>query len=236
MHDNRSMFPEPDISDAAVAERLATRWGRLGAHMGLLFKDHHVLRLAFRNVHEAGPGMWRTNQPSPVQLKHWAEAGVKTVVNLRGMSPRGFHVLEREACDRHGMTLVTFRVNSRDAPLPQAPRLARELFDSVEYPALMHCKSGADRAGLMSVLYRHFRLDEPVATALEQLSFKYLHVRAGKTGILDAFFEHYLEDGAPLGLSLIDWAETRYDPDAFKASFKPDPVGDFLVDKVLRRE
>ena len=38
---------------------------------------------------------------------------------------------------------------------------ARELFRTIEYPVLIHCKSGADRAGMMAVLYRHFHLGEP---------------------------------------------------------------------------
>ena len=27
------------------------------------------------------------------------------------------------------------------------------MFETIEYPAVMHCKSGADRAGIMAALY-----------------------------------------------------------------------------------
>ena len=41
----------------------------------------------------------------------------------------------------------------------------------------MHCKSGADRAGLMSALYLILNQNVPVDKAKDQLSFKYLHLK-----------------------------------------------------------
>ncbi len=40
-------------------------------------------------------------------------------------------------------------------------RDARALFDRIEYPALFHCKSGADRVGLMAALYLFFKEASP---------------------------------------------------------------------------
>ncbi|MCG8443069.1 MAG: protein tyrosine phosphatase [Caulobacterales bacterium] len=236
MHEVASLLPEPEVSDADVAARLGTPWRRFTAHAALHFGDHQFLRVLFQNAHQAGPDMWRTNQPSPKQLERWARRGVRTIVNLRGVSEASFHVLERDACRRLGLELITFRVNSRDAPLAPIPRMAKELFARISYPALMHCKSGADRAGLMSVYYRHFHLGEPVAEAARQLSARYLHLRIGKPGILDAYFEHYLATGGAAGVDLITWSETMFDWHAFKASFEPSRLGDFVVDRVLRRE
>ena len=54
---------------------------------------------------------------------------------------------------------------------------------------LMHCKSGADRAGLMSVLYRFLHEGVPLKEAKKELSLKYGHIRQAHTGILDYFFE-----------------------------------------------
>lgn len=236
MHRVLSYWPEPDIDDVAVRDALATPWRRIQRHAGLLFGDHHVLRLRFQNAHQISDDMWRSNQPSPKQLAIWAKRGVRTVINLRGLSPKGFHILEREACQRLGLDLVTLRVNSRDAPWPAVPRTIKTMFDTIRYPALLHCKSGADRAGLMGVFYRHFRLGHPVSEAIEQLNGKYLHIKAGKTGILDAYFQHYIDTGERRGLSLIAWSENHFDPEAFKAGFRPDRLGSFFVDQVLRRE
>ena len=46
------------------------------------------------------------------------------------------------------------------------------VFEHLEYPVLMHCKSGADRAGLMSVLYSHLHKGEPIEVAIRQLSLR----------------------------------------------------------------
>lgn len=228
--------PGPDVTDDDVAARLETPARRFSAHMGLLFHDHHILRVLFQNKHRVDDDMWRSNQPSPAQLKRWADRGVKTVINLRGRSIKSWHVLERDACARLGLDLVSFRVFSREAPWTSVPRDVRDMLNSIRYPALFHCKSGADRAGVMGVFYRHFRQGVPVREAIEQLSGKYLHVNAGKTGILDAYFAEYLKSGASRGVSLIDWSENHFDPVAFKQAYQAGAVGTFVTDTLLRRE
>jgi protein tyrosine/serine phosphatase len=100
----------------------------------------------------------------------------------------------------------------------------------------MHCKSGADRAGVMSVLYQHFRKGEPIEVAVEQLSRKYLHIREGKTGVLDFFFETYLKEGAPKGLSFAEWVATDYDRAQVKARFLKTWKSRMNLDQLLRRE
>jgi protein tyrosine/serine phosphatase len=101
----------------------------------------------------------------------------------------------------------------------------------------MHCKSGADRAGIMAVLYKHFRQGQSIREALDQLSPRYLHVRAGLTGVLDYIFERYLEEGEPQGLSFTDWVTSpAYDSVRLKAEFRAQWWGKLLTDRLLRRE
>jgi protein tyrosine/serine phosphatase len=236
MHRILSCSPEWQVPDEEVRTRLATRWGRARAYAGLLLGDHHFLRLGFQNAHEIGGGLWRSNQPSPEQLKRWADRGLKTVINLRGMSHSSFHILERNACEQLGLELITLRVFSREPPDKGVPRIAKQMFEEIAYPALIHCKSGADRAGVMAVFYRHFRFGEPFSVAKEQLGLKYLHAAVGKTGILDAYVDAYIEQGEKHGIDLITWSETMFDPKAFRAAYRPGALGDFLVDRVLQRE
>ena len=128
-------------------------------------------------------------------------------------------------------------VSSREAPTREQVEGAKALFESIEYPALMHCKSGADRAGMMAVLYAHFRLGKPIREALSELSFRHLHVRAGKTGVIDHAFEQYLAEGEPAGMSYLDWVRRpEYDPKAVKAQFHAGWWGSLLTEKLLRRE
>ena len=58
---------------------------------------------------------------------------------------------------------------------------------------ILHCKSGADRAGFVAALYLIVHEGRSVDEALRQLSARYGHFRFSKTGILDAFFERYAE-------------------------------------------
>ena len=216
---------------------LSTRWGRLRTYLHYLWNDHAYLRLGFSNAHWVSPELVRTNQPWPHQLAAWKKRGIKTVINLRGGFDGSFYALEKDACARLGLKMVDFVITSREVPIRERVRGAKALFESIEYPALVHCKSGADRAGIMSVLYAHFRLGLPIETAMQQLSLKYLHIKQGNTGVLDYVFEQYLERGAPKGLSFTDWVESDdYDPAAMKATFRAGMVGRTLTDKILRRE
>ena len=216
---------------------LTTGAGRRRAVADYLWKDHAYLRLGFSNAHWISDELVRTNQPWPFQLKAWADRGIRTVINLRGGFDASFRALEVEACARLGLELVDFVVASRDVPTRAQVLGARELFETVRYPALMHCKSGADRAGVMAVFYKHFRQGQSIRAALAQLSPRFLHVRAGLTGVLDYVFERYLAEGEPAGLTFVQWVESpAYDPAAIKADFKAGWWGAMLTDKLMRRE
>jgi protein tyrosine/serine phosphatase len=210
---------------------------RRRARRDLVWGDHGFLRARFRNLHRLSEEMWRSNQPGPRQvLAHARERGIRTIINLRGASSRGYYLLEKEACEEAGITLVDFQVFSRDTPTRETIFAARDLFQSITYPALMHCKSGADRAGLMGVLYMHFRQGLPIEQAMEQLSLKYLHVRQGKTGLLDFFFQSYLDFAAATPVSFSEWVADHYDRLAVKEAFLKDFNKGIQWDRVLRRE
>ncbi|WP_426019712.1 fused DSP-PTPase phosphatase/NAD kinase-like protein [Brevundimonas sp. DWR2-3-1b1] len=216
---------------------LSTAMGRFRAHWHYFWADHAFLRVAFSNAHWLGPDLVRTNQPSPRQLAYWKKKGVKTVINLRGERDEGYYWLEKEACERLGLTLIDAPLDSRDPPQTDRIHRARELFKTIQYPVLIHCKSGADRAGMMAVFYRHFHLGEPISVAMKQLSKKYLHSREGLTGVLDYTLEKYVAEIEPRGISFIDWVDSPdYDPKAIRAEFKAGWWGTLLTDKLLRRE
>lgn len=201
----------------------------------LMVKDHGVLRLRWHNLHQIDADMWRSNQPTPARLKQAKALGIKTIINLRGPRNDGGWRLEAEACSALGLNLVDFTARSRAAPDKKMLHDTKELFESIEGPALLHCKSGADRAGIMSALYLLMHKGRPAAEALEQLSFKYLHVRQAKTGLLDTFIEAYLPYEAQ-GMGFFDWIDTIYDPEALQANFMARGWANRLIDDILRRE
>ncbi len=209
---------------------------RKRARREAIWGDHGFLRSHIRNKHDLGGGMFRENQPNPPRVAVWADEGIKTVINLRGQSPKGFYLLEREACEKHGLKLYNFRMYSRDVHTVYKLRAVRELFETITYPAVLHCKSGADRAGIMSVLYKHFKMGEPIEKAVEQLSLRYGHIKSGKTGMLDFFFSDYLAFNAVQPIGFMDWVETIYDPVDVKARFKAGRVGSLVTENILGRE
>jgi hypothetical protein len=89
----------------------------------------------------------------------------------------------------------------------------------------------------MSVLYCHFRLGQPIEQAAKQQSLRYLHMEAGKTGVLDYTFHRYLADAAPKGLSFLDWVQSDdYDPKRMKAEFRAKWWGNAFTEGLLKRE
>jgi len=202
----------------------------------MLMVDHGIFRLAYLNRHRIGASAWRSAQPAPHQIASFARLGVRTIVNLRGERVCGGYWLEQAACQKLGLKLVNYQVRSRAAPSKEELLGARALFAQLEYPILLHCKSGADRAGLMSALYLICREGVPVAQAKEQLSARYGHFRHSDTGILDHFFERYLEDNARQPMAFFDWVERIYDPEELRASFRARRWSNFITNRILRRE
>lgn len=215
---------------------LSTTRGRLATYLHYFFYDHAYLRLAFSNAHWLGDELVRANQPWPFQVKAWRDRGIRTIVNLRhGVDAH--HVLEEDACDRYGVKHTYFIVFSREVPSRGQVLGAKELFDEIEYPAMMHCKSGADRAGLMSVLYMHFRKGLPISEAKRQLGLKFGHIRASLTGVLDYFLEKYIHEVEPKGISFEEWVKSPdFDPVAIKREFRAQWWGTLLFDRIFRRE
>lgn len=217
----------------AWAKRL---FGPFTRYFDMLMLDHGIFRLVYLNQHKLDGEAWRAAQPAPHQLARFAARGVKTVVNLRGAHLSSSYALERRACERLGLTLVDYQVRSRAAPSREEIRGARDLFSRIEYPMVMHCKSGADRAGLMSVLYLHFRHGVPISEAKSQLALRFGHIRQADTGVLDYFFERYLTDTASRPMDFMQWVETVYDPDELKSTFRANSIANRIVDSVLQRE
>ena len=239
-HQRRQMRQRLRGWRVAVADRCPA-WMRrsLGpaVHYGdMLLVDHGIFRLFYLNRHPLGRQAWRSAQPAPHQIKAAAGLGVRTIVNLRGPRHCGGYWLEQSACARLGLKLEDYQVRSRAAPSKDEILGARDLFRRIEHPILMHCKSGADRAGLMSALYMIVHENVPVTVAKEQLALKFGHIRQSDTGILDYFFERYLADNALKPMPFFDWVEKVYDPDELKRTFAAKGWANLITNRLLRRE
>ncbi|GAA5162024.1 tyrosine-protein phosphatase [Viridibacterium curvum] len=225
-------------STGHTAARINTPFRRFLAWLDMLFVDHGIFRVFYNNLYALPGGLFRSSQPSPSQIRKYAKKyGIKTIINLRGADQTLRYALEEETCRELGITLVNHKgILSRSAPEVDAVLATQAMFDRIEYPALVHCKSGADRAGFAAALYRVFRRKDDIASAMDELSWKYGHFKGSKTGVLDYFFEKYLADAQNAPITFEEWLTKQYDREQLKQTFKVRGLSDFFVDKVLHRE
>lgn len=199
-----------DITDPR--ERRKSRW-----HYQLF--DHGFLRVFWTNFDQVADGVYRSNQPDHRRLEKARDLGIKTVLNLRGATRYAHYLFERESCAALGLTLVDIHFDARKAPPRDNLLELLDVFDRIERPVLMHCKSGADRAGLASALYLLDQTGADLDSVRDQLSFKYLHLRKSKTGVLDQVLDDFAASNATTPISIRDWIATQYDPAVTSANF-----------------
>lgn len=210
-----------------LENRLAVEWGgsietpeqRRKAYWHFHLLDHGMLRALWANLTEIAPGAWRSNQPSPRGLMRLKKLGIKTVLNLRGVNQRSPYLFEAETCQNLGITLISANLAARSLVPRQNLVKLLNIFDTIQHPFVMHCKSGADRAGLASALYLLHVKGVTISQAKKQLSFRFLHIRSSSTGILDFVLDTFENDIAEAPMTIREWIETRYDPKALTAGF-----------------
>lgn len=226
----------------ACLARLSPEVRRL-ARAGMTRDDGWVREFVLHNFHVVSPQLVRSGQPSPRHLCRWlSRHRIRTVINLRGDEPGNPMVeAERRLLAELGVRYETVRMFSREMEPRETLERLYALFGEVETPVWLHCKSGADRAGLASALFLHWREGRPLAEARHQLRlWPYWHYRWSKTGLLDAFLAAYLRDHPDGDKPLIDWIRDAYDRQREQAAFKRPKLlaslADGFVDRVLRRE
>jgi protein tyrosine/serine phosphatase len=215
---------------------LDTPTGRRQAWSDSLLVDHAVFRVLWDNWAEVIPGkLYRSNHPTPSRLKNAARRfGLKTLINLRGQRECGSDALSRDVARRLGLTHIDMAFESRGAPHRDRILRFAGLYRSLETPALMHCKSGADRAGLASGLALLLE-GGTTAQALAQLSWRFGHFNRSRTGILDAFFLLYARE-AEGRIPFLTWVENTYDEAALRRDFVAHGLSTFITDHILHRE
>jgi len=223
--------------DSIFKGDLVTKAGRRNAWVDSLFVDHAVLRLLWTNFAVVEPGMlYRSNHPTPGNLAAFTRKyGLTTLINLRGVTGSASYALSKEAAAKLGLDYHDMAFESRGTPHKDRILRYADIIANMRGPALIHCKSGADRAGLAAglfVLIRGGSADD----ALKQLSLRFGHIKQAKAGILDAFFELYRRTGEGKSKPFLDWVREDYDEDALRAAFKAGKVAEFINSAVLHRE
>ena len=221
--------------DRIVRGDLSSTHGRALAWVDSLFVDHALIRLAWSNFAPVVPGrLYRSNHPTPGRLAAVARRyGIHTLVNLRGRTANGSDALSREMAGRLGVDFVDAPLKSSAAPPRERVLHLLDVFARMREPALVHCKSGADRAGLASAIFL-LANGASVAEARLQLTLRFGHIAGAEAGVLGAFLGAYAREGEGR-VAFRDWAANEYDPTALGVP-RSNNVARFINTRLLRRE
>lgn len=108
------------------------------------------------NFHTVIAGeLYRSAQPSPEDIAAWHKRyGIKTIVNLEGPHPyAAWYRKEKATAEALDITLIDHQMSAqRDVQAPEVDQILK-ILSTAQRPILVHCRSGADRSGLVSALY-----------------------------------------------------------------------------------
>ena len=139
----------------------------------------------------AGSDSWRSDQPTPAEIRRLAERGVKTVLCLRKGGPgRDWYEEEAAVCRELGLELRHLNWSALDDSQEQIERLTRAL-QELPGPYLIHCKHGVDRAGLAAAVFRVVVLGHSKERAKSELSFWSGHLPFFGTRAMDRALRNF---------------------------------------------
>tara|TARA_B100001564_G_C20581816_1_gene643530 strand:- start:415 stop:1149 length:735 start_codon:yes stop_codon:yes gene_type:complete len=199
---------------------ISSRSGRFWAHVHFHLMDQAFLRMLWSNFHQVCDDAYRASQPSPSHLSFYKNKGIKAILNLRGFTQQSYALFEEDSCKKLGLKLISVPLSGSFAPQSEKLLEIISIMEEIPKPFVLHCKSGADRAGLVSAIYLIVQKKLSVAEAKKQLSFKYLHLDFTKTGILDYIFNVFEERLKIANIDFVDWIKKEYNSEILNNSFK----------------
>jgi protein tyrosine phosphatase (PTP) superfamily phosphohydrolase (DUF442 family) len=222
-----------------VRFKIDTKLERLKAWLWAMFVEHNFINPIRYNFHKISDGVYRSSQPTMSQLQRDVKKyNIKTILNLKGTNPNSaYYVFEVEKCKELGIKLIDIEIYSRSIPDANKIKLAKEIFENIEYPMWMHCKAGADRTGLYATLFQYFHLKMPIEKTNQLALIPFGHLKHSKAGKIDYYFEEFAKYKAQHpDAELLDWAENVVDRDKMDKEFKPEGLASFINDYILMRE
>lgn len=174
-----------------------------------------LYRFADDNMHRVSEDVFRSRQLTGPEFRRVIrDNNIRTVIRLVGTEDgnRASYEEESAAVSEMGAELVVAKLPT--SRLPWRSELARvfEALDQAEAPILVHCQHGSDRTGLVSTIWLHDYLGQPLEQARSQLAFfPYGHVAWGDASAMGRFLDMYAEfEKANPGISIKEWVKLHY--------------------------
>ena len=146
------------------------------------------------NFHTISPGQaYRSAQLDQDELEYYhRKYGLRSVINLRGkVSGEKWYQEEIATCRKEGLQHYDLSLSPDHEPTQLEVQKLLQIFRTAPRPVLVHCKAGADRAGLAAAVWQLVINGRPKSEARKQLSLIYGHMPLGPTQALDEFFEKW---------------------------------------------
>ena len=143
---------------------------------------------------------------------------LRSILNLRGGNPSDWwYDAEVKASHASGVLFYDLPMSATRRPTRRELLVLIDTLKSCPYPLLIHCKSGADRTGLASALYRMIHRREPPNQAEGAFSLEFGHIPLGGTEHLHEPLDEYAAWLAARGLRhtperFRDWVKNDYEP------------------------
>ena len=130
------------------------------------------------NFHAVSEGvLYRSAQLSKTETRSAVrEYAIKSVLNLRGAhAGQSWYDDELEAAGELGLAHFDYPLSAKRFVTSQQIEEVLDIVRKAPKPLLIHCKSGADRTGLVAALYRFAETGASAAQADRELSLVYGH-------------------------------------------------------------
>jgi undecaprenyl-diphosphatase len=195
--------------------------------IGILFT---VRMLTKNNFHTVIPDeIYRSAQLSAGKLESIVEQhGIKTVISLRRPRPsESWYKSEKEVAESLGIAHHDIAMDLTFSPRIDHLLELRDLIENAPRPLLVHCRAGADRTGLASIMATLLDGTSTLEQARAQVSWKFYAIRDDSMGI--PFFNAYV--------AWLEEAGREHSKDNFNGWLENDYVDlsgnvHFLVDQI----
>ena len=170
------------------------RLNLFGCYVHFYFFDHGWIRAIYDNYFMVDEKLHRSSHPSYSTLKKAASLGITQVISLRHPGKISYQLLEERWTDRLGLKFISYSMSASDISDPSTYLHILDQINNNSGKTLIHCKSGADRSGLVSALYLLNQSVPQIQKSLQMLNWKFGHFGLGKKAINRKFLHQVISN------------------------------------------
>lgn len=152
---------------------------------------YYLVIFGENNFHTVTPReAYRCAQPDYSQLEHYLKAyGIRSIINLRGRNPDSkWYRNEIKFSKANGINHYDISLSATSVPTVRQMHELMKILRTAPRPVLIHCKSGADRSGLVAAMWKEAVDGQSKSEADKQLSIRFGHIPIAGTGAMDRAF------------------------------------------------